>query len=381
MNFKVHLNSWLAEINTKYGYSHIEKAFTHLYIREFRDDHKLSEKFIRDHVVDNANDLGVDAIYVNDKDDLILIQSKYSYGDALLKKEIDKADSFISKYYGVNGRKENLLDKANSALKKILSTEVFTRKIKEVRFIYLCGSFSKEITSTLKNLESKFQNIPQDFYLDMYDIKLLDELYDPYSVDNQCDINVIGKEYYEHPEHSIEIEDNKEYKIRTKALVFTAQASSLKTLYEKWGDSLFEANVRNFLSFRKPINKSIKLEVEKNNRSNLWYYNNGLVAICEGFENKGTHIETKNLQIVNGGQTVRTIANVKFVEGSLGINVKLISVENSREIPSDVRKQFMTELAVNSNKQNPISTRDLKSNDIIQRELQKRFKEYNCFYK
>ena len=379
MGFKQNLETWLDELKQEFNYSHIEKAFTHLYIREFREDHDLDGNEIRTHVVDNSYDLGVDALYVNIGGELILIQSKYSPSDSLLQPEVDKADNFLSKYFEIQGTQYDLLSEANRLLKKILEEEVFTQTIKTVKFIYLCGSFSPPIRSSLQNLQSKFQDAGKEFYIELLDIETLETLYDPYQVANDCNISVIGGQEYDLPEQEIVLADFPNDKIKCKARVFTAQADSLKNLYLQFGDSLFEANVRNFLSFLRPINRAIKIEVEKANASNLWFYNNGLVAICEGFSETSGVVKAHNLQIVNGGQTVRTISSVNYVAPSLGVLVKLISIENGRDLPTEVRKSFMNELAVNSNKQNPINTRDLKSNDEIQRELQKRFRKHEWF--
>jgi hypothetical protein len=379
MSFKQNLESWLDELKTDFSYSHIEKAFTHLYIREFREDHDMNGNDIRTRVVDNSYDLGIDALYVNFSGELILIQSKYSCNDSLLQPEVDKADNFLSKFYELKGNQDDLLLEANKALKKILKEEVFTQTVKTVKFIYLCGSFSEAIRSSLQNLEAKFQDAGKEFYIELLDIETLETLYDPYQVLNDCDIKVIGDQQYNLPEQEIVLTDFPNDKIKCKGRVFTAQADSLKKLYTQFGDSLFEANVRNFLSFLRPINRAIKIEVEKANKSNLWFYNNGLVAICEGYSEEIGIIKAHNLQVVNGGQTVRTISSVNYVAPSLGVNVKLISIENGKDLPTEVRKAFMNELAVNSNKQNPINTRDLKSNDEIQRELQKRFREFEWF--
>ena len=178
MAFKDNLKTWLAEIQQQYNYSHIEKAFTHLYIREFRADHELNEQNIRLHIVDNAYDLGIDAIYVSNEKDLILIQSKYSLNDSLLQPEIDNADKFLSAYFELKGKKEDLIGQANKALGQILQHEVFPEIIKGVRFIYLCGSFSSEIRSSLLNLQSKFQSgNGKEFYMELTDIPSLEALY------------------------------------------------------------------------------------------------------------------------------------------------------------------------------------------------------------
>lgn len=380
MSFKQRLEDWLHGIKTKYEYSHIEKAFTHLFIKEFREDHELHEEDIRRHVVDNSYDMGVDALYVNQDQELILIQSKYSSNDSMLRPEIDKADHFLGRYFETNGTHDQLLLEANRALQTILEMEVFPETIREVRFIYLCGSFSVDISTALRNIEAKYQEqYNKPLVLELVDITALESLYDPYHVKNISNLSVVGGQYYEVPAQEVRIDGFQDTPIFTRACVFTGQALSLKNQYLKFGDALFESNVRNFLSFRKPINKAIRNEVNKARASNLWFYNNGLVAICEGYSYANGEISAKNLQIVNGGQTVRTIASVNYINESLGVNIKLISIENSNSLPADTRRNFINELAVNSNKQNPINSRDLKSNDEGQRELQNKFRNYGWF--
>lgn len=380
MNFKDNLENWLAEIKIKFEYSHIEKTFTHLFIREFRDDHIFDENEIRNHIVDNANDLGIDALYLNSDNDLILIQSKYSENDRLLSSEIEKADNFLKCFFEVEGNKQStLLEKANKPLKTILETEIFPVNVGTVYLYYLCGNFSDLIKSSLKNIQEKYvAKFGKDFYIEFLDINTLETLYDPYCVSNKSEIHILDNKYFEIEQDKLEINGNKTG-IETKACVFSAQALSLKNLYESLGDTLFDANVRNFLTFRKPINRSIKLEIEKP-KSNLWYYNNGLVAICEGYEIKDGNLFATNLQIVNGGQTVRSIASVNYIAPNLGVNTKLVSIENASSLPTDLKKNFINELAVNSNRQNPINSRDLKSNDEIQREIQNKFRDFGIFF-
>ena len=380
MSFKENLENWLIEIKNEFEYSHIEKTFTHLFIREFRDDHILDENEIRTHIVDNANDLGIDALYLNNDNDLILIQSKYSENDRLLSTEIEKADNFLKCFFEIEGNKQiALLEKANKSLKTILETEIFPNNVGTVYLYYLCGNFSELAKSSLKNIQEKYvTKFGKDFYIEFLDINTLETLYDPYCVSNESEINILNNKYFEIEQDKLQINGHGT-EIETKACVFSAQALSLKSLYESLGDTLFDANVRNFLTFRKPINRSIKLEIEKP-KSNLWYYNNGLVAICEGYEIKDGNLYAKNLQIVNGGQTVRSIASVNYIAPNLGVNTKLVSIENASSLPTDIKKNFINELAVNSNRQNPINSRDLKSNDEIQREIQNKFRDFGIFF-
>ena len=380
-SFKKKLSDWINDIQKRYSYSHEEKAFIHLYLSEFRDDHSFSDEEIRKHIVDNPNDLGVDAIYVSDDGQkVVLIQSKYSPNYALLKEEIKKGDNFLSNFFELNGgSREIILETGNHELVNILKSEVFPKEWKNIEFIYLCGSFSPEIKSSLDNLGQKY--LQNNLLITQIEAEKLEAIYDPYQVKNEVALEIQDSEYFQPVIQEIHVMvDASPKNIKVKYCLCSIRALSLKKMYEDIGDTLFEANVRNFLSFRKPINRQIRMEVERGQQSNLWFFNNGIVAICEEFLIDGDKIIAKNLQVVNGGQTIRSIASVLHVDNTTSIVLKLVSIENARFIDKETKRSFINQMAVNSNWQNPISSRDLKANDEIQRRLQEKFKDFNYFY-
>lgn len=380
-SFKEKLSDWVSEIHKKYSYSHEEKAFIHLYLSRFRSDHSFSEEEIRKHIVDGKNDLGVDAIYVSDDaQNLVLIQSKYSPNDALLKQELEKGDKFLINLFELNGgSRQTLLQTGNIDLVNILKSEVFPKDWKNVEFVYLCGSFSLEIKSSLDNLSQKY--LQNNLLISYIEVEKLEGMYDPYHVKNEVSIELKDNEYFKPNTQDINIMvDGTSKTITVKYCLCSVRASNLKKLYEDIGDSLFEANVRNFLSFRKPINRQIKIEVERGSKSNLWFFNNGIVAVCEGFSIGGGKIIAKNLQVVNGGQTIRSIASTLHVDDTTSIVLKITSIENAGSLEIETKRNFLNQMAVNSNRQSPISSRDLRANDEIQRRLQEKFKDFNYFY-
>jgi len=380
VSFKDNLETWIDEIKGEFSYSHKEKAFIHLYIRDFREDHSFDDAGIRRHVVDNTNDCGIDALYVNRENDLVLIQSKYSENSDLLSGELCKLDKFLSYYFEIEEKnRERFLseEKINSALRTVLEMEVFVEDIRNIHFYYLCGSFSDSIKSQFKNIESKFKE--HNFFVEFIDISKLEALFDPYKVSNEACLTINEKQFFETGDLKLSSETSKQMEI--KSCVFSVKASSLKDLYDRLGDSLFEFNVRNFLSFRKPINKQIKMEVEKAGMSKLWFYNNGIVAVCDRYNIVGNKVQVKNIQIVNGGQTVRSISATNYVADSVEIVTKLVSIENSGEVSANDKREFINRIAINSNRQNPITNRDLKSNDPMQQRLQEMFRKYDILYK
>lgn len=380
-SFKQRLSDWIIEIQQKYTYSHEEKAFIHLYLSYFRYDHSFSDEEIRKHIVDNKDDLGVDAIYVSDdSQNLVLIQSKYSPSDYLLKQDIEKGDSFLRNLLELDGgNRETLLKNGNPELVGILKSEVFPKEWKNVEFVYLCGTFSPEIRSSINNLGQKY--LQNNLLTTCVEVDKLEKMYDPYHVKNEVEIEIQDGECFKPVIRNVNIMVEKVNKpIAVKYCLCSVRASSLKKVYEDFEDGLFEANVRNFLSFRKPINRQIKMEVERGAQSNLWFFNNGIVAVCDGFAITGDKIIAKNLQVVNGGQTIRSIHAALHIDNMTSIVMKLVSIENADTVDTEIKRSFLNQMAVNSNRQNPISSRDLRANDEIQRRLQEKFKEFGYFY-
>jgi hypothetical protein len=106
--------------------------------------------------------------------------------------------------------------------------------------------------------------------------------------------------------------------------------------------------------------------------------NNGITIICDSFDAvtdpDNAHVKIKNMQIVNGCQTASALA----------------MAEKSSKLASDTRvmlriyeaadAQLVDKIVLTTNNQNKISSRDLRSNDKIQVDLEGAFKSYNFYY-
>jgi hypothetical protein len=74
---------------------------------------------------------------------------------------------------------------------------------------------------------------------------------------------------------------------------------------------LFEENIREYLGGTSGINKSIIATLKNpNERGNFFYYNNGITIICDSAKADAVKVDITNPQIVNGCQTVNSIAEV-----------------------------------------------------------------------
>lgn len=159
-----------------------------------------------------------------------------------------------------------------------------------------------------------------------------------------------------------------------------------KLLNEKLDYSLLYDNVRGYLGetvYNVNIQKTLK-----NNHKEFFMLNNGITITAENINadeaNSGKRFlfSVDNYQIVNGGQTIRSI--YQFFENE---KEDIDILHNLSETYVLVRffkiseeEQLKNRIAEYTNSQNAISSADLKSVDAIQIQIEKYFKEEKILY-
>ena len=158
-----------------------------------------------------------------------------------------------------------------------------------------------------------------------------------------------------------------------------------KILESKLDFSLLYDNVRGFLGDTK-YNKNI-IETLKNNHQYFFMFNNGITLTAEKIEcsskNSGMKylFTIENFQIVNGGQTIRSIYN--FLNENHDLE-KIIKLREAyvllRIFKTNKGDPLNNSIAEYTNSQNAISDVDLKSIDSIQIQIEKYFSELGIVY-
>lgn len=105
-------------------------------------------------------------------------------------------------------------------------------------------------------------------------------------------------------------------------------AEELATLYQQHGKALFEKNIRHYLGAQ-TVNSSIETTIQ-DRPNELFYLNNGLTAVCSsiqpkpGASNQKGRFSLQGFSVVNGAQTVGSIATVRAANGSISPHAKLL---------------------------------------------------------
>lgn len=158
-----------------------------------------------------------------------------------------------------------------------------------------------------------------------------------------------------------------------KRMVATVPAIELKKVCKSIGvPTLFSLNPRSSLGPKSAVSKKIKETVESM-PARLWHYNNGISAVCKRFEyDKSTGIaRIDNLKVVNGCQTITTIARMDGVDPRAGLVIRL-SETNDGEFGETISKC--------TNDQSVVNSPDLQSNHPYLKSLEGRFNEYDKFF-
>ncbi len=141
---------------------------------------------------------------------------------------------------------------------------------------------------------------------------------------------------------------------------------------------IFDLNIRGFLGSDNQINKQIYRSAVSEQNSRFWCLNNGITMTCSRFELRRLaetpKVGAKNLCIVNGAQTC----------GAIFQAINDFSLEWSRfkdlavsfRLYETLDPQFVEDIAISSNSQNRVNSRDLKANHshqlALEEELEKR---------
>ena len=160
------------------------------------------------------------------------------------------------------------------------------------------------------------------------------------------------------------------------------RAADVVEAYRKWGAGLLDANLR-FSLGKTEVNKLIEKELGRIS-SVKWFHekNNGIVFTCNSCHHSEGQVKLKAPQVINGGQTIHSIAEVVDrieeipletrteedcallgeIKDNLCVSARIVTISGGAAQKSD-------EIAIASNNQNKLSERTMKSSSLEMRDL------------
>jgi len=152
--------------------------------------------------------------------------------------------------------------------------------------------------------------------------------------------------------------------------LFPASAADLIKLNGISDGNLFSRNVRLSLGTTK-VNKDIAASIsDTKEHIKFPLYHNGITLICDGatYNGEKNQITITDYSVVNGAQSLTSLYSHRdSITKDLSIILKVIELKGNRELANLI--------TINSNNQNAIKPRDLRSNHVIQQRLKAEFQK------
>lgn len=347
------------------------KAFIALTLRRYFN---LTDEEIDQAILDGSNDYGIDAAFViegegDGRPQAVVLQSKYTDLESKMENRFPGAD----------------FQKICNAI-----TDLLLRPPSDKSYVNSkVGNFSRDFHS-LKNPEILIVPLSNNLGLHADSIEFFEDFVSRNNAGGDFirlhEINLVTLAKALAPAKSRTITstlklEGKYFTFATgsaKTVVGKISGSRIAQLRDEEGEDLFDQNVRGFKGLN-DVNKAIRETAESEETGPLFFYlNNGITIICKKMKwldkEESPEIEVEDLQIVNGGQTTRTLWRA-YQSGKLNKNVSLLI----KIIETDEEK-LLDNVTEATNTQNPVSSRDLRSNDYIQKQIEDVFKQKNYYY-
>jgi hypothetical protein len=196
--------------------------------------------------------------------------------------------------------------------------------------------------------------------------------------------------FYIGGQNSYRLEDNSKKAglgLPMKVFIGICNTNELIRLQSKYHhNQLYSENIRLYIGDRSIVNKDI-IDTVTSDKS-IWfsYMNNGISIICDdmcllspNLKDGILPVELKNIQIINGCQTVNALFSAKFSEKTkdqfkpTNILVKIYQIDPSNII-------FKQNVIKANNSQNAVGTYSLRSNDLIQIKIQESLNNIGYLY-
>lgn len=350
-------------------------AFICLMLQEIFD---LDEFEAEDAITDMAQDKGIDAIFERDEEGdsiLYVVQAKYFIQNC--NKTIDENSknllvSAISNYI----LSDYPLDNLNAKLKIKLNEyreRISSGKIDQIVMVFIINGQrpGKNIISELDQF--KEEQAGQLVY-ELYTEEHLASIFSPPSATpvKQIELKIVkdpgsgDKTLLNLPD--IGVVHGKVVRIDIHELAEKVKANL----------NIFNENVRAYQSIRNKVN--LKIAETLRDRSLIGqfiYLNNGITLLCDNYNVKPGNecIVIDKPSIINGCQTASTILEV-YKEGCIEPNMGFVLARIIKSTEENIKRKII----LSSNTQIAIKSRDLISEDDIQKELESQFSTLGYYY-
>lgn len=330
-------------------------------------------------LTDGGQDAGVDGLHIGDVDDgeflVTIFQGKYKIKD--LSGESNFPENGVK---GAVHTVQVLFDPS----REIALNPKLEPKIEEIRSLVRDG-YIPDVRIILCNNGAKWKEeaqhwidqsgLPQNQtnWIHFNHDSIVDILRKTQSVD--ASLNFSGSATVE------------EFNFR-RVLVGKVTVTEIAELFNRHGDLLLQRNIRRYLGLHtNRVNTAIHQTLQDpTSKGDFYFFNNGITIVCKQFRHNGLQSENypvrlENMQVINGGQTCKTIQQTLNRTPDLFSDYSDTYVMVRIYELSEQDQNIVTDITYATNSQNPVDLRDLRSNDDRQKQLEIGMQDLGYTYK
>lgn len=338
----------LSELNQDYykqNYPNDGQRFVAWYLRNI---HNLDTYETKDCITDGAGDKQIDAIYIdNHSSTIYIIQGKFYGGDSV---DAEPLREVLASWIQIKDL-AHLQDGANNKL-QIKISEMANALEDDYEICFELITTSTLTDAAKRDLEAFQRELAESETLSanlvVVDNETLRFKYDEALNRNRPYIN-----------HEFQLESGKYMELTidgTKAVIVALPLKDCVKIPGIKDGSLFRKNVRQSLGTSNKVNKGIAHTIKKD-AGDFFFLHNGITAICSQMSIHDGILSVKELNVVNGCQSLSTIYSIsEYAKKADNGYIMFRFYEISDSDRAD-------KISTSTNSQSAVKARDLRSND------------------
>lgn len=347
-------------------------------------EHGLSREKAVNQIAFGGNDYGIDGFHFDkDRRNLYVFQFKFTTSHAQFKESLQR---LIENGIEVAFVNPNTNNSKNQIITQLRSCMVENRALIEqvcIHFIFLGDPAEAERSQVLDKLREDLEN--KKYLID----KFFGEEQVMLVVDFRSMSGKVGSTTDQKKTHiyDLPIKDMFSQSGPNGEVMYVGfiRLVDLHRIYIDMGKRFFERNIRYGLGSGEAVNRAISRSLKsivldgKESPEVFAFNHNGISLFAEKVDHIDGNYHIVSPRLLNGAQTVMTLA--EFFESNAD-NPKLLerrSVADSLfvlcKIITESSQPFVTAVTINNNRQNPVEPWNLHANDMIQLQLQDKFRE------
>ena len=358
-----------------------EDYFGLLYLEQ---EHGVSREKAVNQVAFGGNDYGLDGFHFDEqRRNLYLFQFKYSDSHAQFKGSLQRLiESGVDRIFA----SPNKDDAKNQLLLQLRSCLIENRAVIDqisFRFVFTGDPEEAERSKVLDKLREDLED--KKYFVDQF---FGEERKVEFIVEFRSSIGRVGVLRAPRQTTAFDIPLSDRIVVNgpagQKMHIGFIRLTDLNRMHRDLGQRFFDSNIRYGLGENEAVNRAIssalkQIILDQSEPPGVFAFNhNGITLFAERVDHRDGQSQLTAPRLLNGAQTVTTVAgfldknkdNPRLAQGKGAFEAICVLCK----IITDAEQKFVTSVTVNNNRQNPVEPWNLHANDLIQLELQDKFR-------